>query len=67
MKTVYFVINNHYNHKNIINIGGGASELLFYLTAYKLSFMYNIIIVNKHPTEKIDNIQYLYIHDLIYF
>ena len=64
MKTIYFIINNNSTHKNIINFGGGASELLFYLTAYKLSYIYNVVIINKHLTEVIDNIQYIYVEDI---
>ena len=64
MKTIYFIINNNSTHKNIVNSGGGASELLFYLTAYKLSFIYNIIIINRYKTELIDNIQYVYADDI---
>jgi hypothetical protein len=54
MKQLYFIINKNSNHINIINEGGGASEWVFYLTAYKL----NAIIINREP---IDN--YIYYSD----
>ena len=61
MKNIYFIINNHGNHQNIINSGSGASEFLFYLTAYKLSSLYNITIFNRDNPNKIDNIEYKFL------
>ena len=63
MKTIYFIINVHYNHKSIINQGSGASELLFYLTAKSLSKNFNIIIYNRDSPSKIDNIEYRFLPD----
>jgi len=64
MKNVYFIINNHGNHKTIINSGSGASEFLFYVTAYKLSEFFNVTIFNRDNDEKrIDNVQYLFLPD----
>lgn len=58
-----FIINQNSNHQKIISKGGGASEWLFFLTAYKLSQIEGneIIIYNKDETEQIlDGIQYKY-------
>jgi hypothetical protein len=63
MKTIYFIINAESNHRKIINSGSGASEFLFYLTAYKLSKYFNIIIFNRDTPAIIDNIQYLFLPD----
>ena len=63
MKKIYFIINKDSNHKNIIHNGGGASELLFYMTAYKLSNFFNVTIFNRDIPSIIDNIQYLYLTD----
>lgn len=64
MKPIYFIIQKTCNHQTIINDGGGASELLFYMTALQLSNYFNIIIYNKEPNELcIDNIQYKYLPD----
>jgi len=63
MKNVYFIINHEGNHKTITNLGCGASELLFYYTALKLSKFFNIKIINRSKPEKIDNIEYLYLPD----
>jgi len=61
MRNIYFIINNHGNHQNIINSGSGASEFIFYLTAYKLSSLYNITIFNRDNPNKIDNIEYKFL------
>ena len=56
-----FIINQNLNHQAVISRGGGASEWLFFLTAYKLSQIEEneIIIYNKDQTEQIlDGIQY---------
>lgn len=57
-KNLYFVINYGYNHQTIINEGGGASELLFYKTAYLLSPYYNVTIFNNSEECNLDNIEY---------
>ena len=60
---VIFIINQDSNHQTVISRGGGASEWLFFLTAYKLSQIEGneIIIYNKVQTEQIlDGIQYKY-------
>jgi len=62
MKNIYFICNNNGNHKNILEEGSGASELLFYFTAYKLSNYFNVTIFNRDIEQlKIDNIQYLFL------
>lgn len=61
MKDLYFIINYHFNHKNIITCGGGASELLFYLTACKLAIIYNVTIFNRGQSEKIENVEYKFL------
>jgi glycosyltransferase involved in cell wall biosynthesis len=60
---IYFIINCSRNHKNIVNSGSGASEFLFYITAYKLSKYCNVTIYNRenHHPQVIDNINYLYL------
>ena len=64
MKNLYFIINNCGNHKTIINSGGGASEFLFFLTAYKLSAFFNVTVFNRDRDEKrIDSVQYLFLPD----
>jgi hypothetical protein len=57
-KTIYFVINQNYNHRSIITEGSGASEFLFYITLYKLSKYYNIVVYNNSKLEIIDGIKY---------
>ena len=37
MKTIYFIISNHFTHENVLENGSGASEYLFYSTANFLS------------------------------
>ena len=61
MKHIYFIINYGYNHKNITNCGGGASEMLFYLTASKLANYFNVTIFNRDQAEKIENIEYKFL------
>lgn len=61
MKNIYFIINNNGNHQNIINSGSGASEFLFYLTAYKLSSYCNITIFNRDIPTTLDSIEYKYL------
>ena len=63
MKNLFFIINCGENHRTIKNMGSGASELLFYYTAFKLSKYYNITIFNRSKPEIIDNINYLYLPD----
>ena len=64
MKNIYFIINHHENHKTIVNSGSGASEFLFYLTAYKLSKIFNVTVFNRDRDEKrIDSVQYLFLPD----
>ena len=60
---IVFIINNHGNHNNIVHLGGGASELLFFRTAFELSKYYNVSIINRDTPSIIDNIQYLYLPD----
>jgi len=62
---IYFIINCVGNHKSIVNSGCGASEFLFYTTAYKLSKYFNVTIYNRgnHNPQVIDNINYLYLYD----
>jgi glycosyltransferase involved in cell wall biosynthesis len=66
---IYFIIYCSGNHKNIVNSGSGASEFLFYITAYKLSKYCNVTIYNRnnHHPQVIDNINYLYLDDNINF
>jgi len=64
MKNIYFIINKDSNHKNIIHDGGGASELLFYMTAYKLSNIFNVTIYNRDTPSIIDNIKYVDLDNL---
>ena len=63
MKKIYFIINNHGNHNNIVHIGSGASELLFFRTAFELSKHYEVSVINRDAPTTIDNIQYLYLTD----
>jgi hypothetical protein len=60
MKEIYFVINNAMNHKIVLENGGGASEWLFYLTAYKL----NTNIIYTGTSNIIDNIKYINYHSI---
>lgn len=57
-KTIYFIIEQSCTHKNIATEGAGASEFLFYITLYKLSKYYNVIVYNKTKSEVIDGISY---------
>ena len=63
MQTIYFIINFVENHKSIIDIGGGASEFLFYLTIKALSQYFNVVVYNRGSTCKIDNIEYRFLPD----
>ena len=59
MKNIYFIINCGSNHKDIQTKGSGASELLFYMTAYKLSTIFNVTVFNRDAPVKIQNVTYL--------
>ena len=62
MQTIYFIINQHGNHESIIKNGGGASEVLFYLTAHSLSKYFNVIVYNRDSTPcKIDGVEYRFL------
>lgn len=62
MNKLYFIINNCKNHKTIVEDGGGASELLFFITAMKLADHFSTTIINSNNySSKIDNVQYMYL------
>jgi len=63
MKKIYFIINCNGNHKDIQTTGGGASELLFYMTAYKLSPLFKVTVFNRDTPIKIQNVTYLFLPD----
>ena len=63
MKKIYFIINKCSNHRDIKLEGSGACELLFYMTAYKLSNYYDVTIFNRGPPTIIDNVKYLSLPD----
>jgi len=63
MKNIYFIINCGSNHKNIQTSGSGASELLFYMTAYKLSTFFKVTVFNRDAPVKIQNVTYLSLPD----
>ena len=63
MKKIYFIINNNSNHNDIVHMGGGASELLFFRTVYDLSKHCDVSVINKATPNIIDNVQYLYLPD----
>ena len=63
MKKIYFIINSCFNHRTILNQGSGASELLFYLTAEKISNLVPVTIFHHEETQKLDKIQYIKIEE----
>jgi len=65
MSQVYFIINYCDNHTSIINKGSGASELLFYMTAYELSKHIPVIVFNRDTPQKIDSLEYKFLPDNI--
>ncbi len=65
MKNIYFIIHYGENHRTITQSGGGASEFLFYLTAKTLSQIFQVIVYHKGIQDRIDNIEYRYLPDLI--
>ena len=61
MTNLYFIITKGENHLSIVNDGGGASELLFYMLARNLSKDYKVIIYNLEKEQlTLDNIEYKY-------
>jgi glycosyltransferase involved in cell wall biosynthesis len=63
MKNIYFIINCGSNHKDIQTSGNGASEVLFYMTAYKLSTFFKVTVFNRDTPVKIQNVTYLNLPD----
>jgi len=63
-KIIYGIIKWNSNHRDIITSGSGASELLFFMTLFKLSKFYNVIIYYDGPDEIIDNITYKNLSDI---
>ena len=65
MKHLYFVGNFGDNHQTIVTAGSGASELLFYMTAYHLhrSHKYKVTVVNRFSETpvQLDGMQYVYL------
>jgi len=57
------MINYGDNHNSIINKGAGASELLFYMTAYELSKHIPVIVFNRDTPQKIDSLEYQFLPD----
>lgn len=63
MKKIYFIINCGSNHRDIQTSGSGASEVLFYMTAYKLSTFFKVTVFNRDAPIKIQNVTYLSLPD----
>jgi glycosyltransferase involved in cell wall biosynthesis len=63
MKNIYFIINCDGNHKKIQTSGSGASEVLFYMTAYKLSTLFKVTVFNRDAPIKIQNVNYVFLPD----
>lgn len=59
-KTINMFINNGSNHINITQKGSGASEFLFFITAFKLSKYFNVNIYYCNINKKIDDINYIH-------
>ena len=59
---IYFVIQDKLNHINVKDSGTGASELLFYMTAYEISKIRKVIILNFSETQTINTIEYQHLY-----
>jgi beta-1,4-mannosyl-glycoprotein beta-1,4-N-acetylglucosaminyltransferase len=57
-KSVNFIINNDCNHDTINVQGCGASEVLFYNTAFSLSKIFKVNVYNHNGSCLIDNVSY---------
>ena len=61
-KKIYFFINYEFNPDTIINIGSGASEVLFFKITECLAEYFDIIVFQRRNKEcRINNIQYKYL------
>lgn len=58
---INFVLNRYGTHRSIVDGGGGATEFLGYMLAYKLSKVYTVKVFNLEPSQRIDNIEYRYL------
>lgn len=58
MKNLYFIINNHLNHRSVLKKGCGASEFLFYITAKYLATQYKVTIYNRSSPATLDGVRY---------